>query len=104
MARIGIGCGIWIVWFFYSHFNLGRRPDGAAERWGEFWTWAFLGRDGPAAMIVGFIVLNVSIFLRLLTWTRDPDSVRTIPLLLLISSGLSAAVMFLLALIPICFR
>lgn len=104
LARLGIAGGLFVVHFFFSHFNLGRRTEGVAERWGEFWTWAFTGRDGPTAMIAGYLILTVSFYLRLLTDARNPNSTRTISLLLLVSSGISTTLMFLLALVPICFR
>jgi hypothetical protein len=86
----------------YSHFDAGGRQQRVSERWHEFWAWAFWSADGSSAIAAGYLCLTVSFFLCLLMQDRPPEAEQDIPLLVLSSSGLTATVIFLLALVPIC--
>ena len=70
LARLGIAGGVLFVFFYYSHFSLGRQPKPVAERWGEFWAWAFGNSGGLFAMFSGYVILTGACYFRLLLSVR----------------------------------
>lgn len=94
-----------IVWLFYAYswFSLGIPEQSFAPRWEAFWSKMQGNSEGIRVVGIGYLVLTGSIYLGMLTFVRNPDSYRSIAILLAASSGVSTGIISLVA-IPFLLR
>lgn len=99
---IGIVAGVLWLLYAYAWFALGL-PDGPpALRWEKFWEKMWGSSSGVFVLLTGYLILTCSCYFRLLLSARNPDSYRTIALLMAVASGVSATLIPLLALPILC--
>jgi hypothetical protein len=100
-AWTAVAGGILFTWYWYTWRTLGL-PRDPAERWTAFWASVFGNTEGPLCLLLSYVLLMAPVYLLLLSSVRDPNSYRTVALLLVIASGVSTTVLFFLPL-PILF-
>lgn len=92
---LGIIAGIAWLFYAYSWFSLGIADQSFADRWGMFWGKMLGNLEGIGVAGIGYLVLTGSIYLWMLTFVRNPDSYRSIAILLATSSSISTIIVSL---------